>query len=97
MSLTGRTRYRTGWFGWIILQVEETALQAHEGTEGRGTDWLPTGRKWRDAKTEDFTESSVRPLFRDAPMPYPGQRPQTERRPLPDMVPPAPPAPPTGR
>ncbi len=70
INLTGRTRYRVGWFGRLIVQVEYATRQPHAGTEGRGTDWLWTGREWRDARCEDFTRSDVKP-----PMPYPGQRP----------------------
>jgi hypothetical protein len=53
--LTGRTRYRAGWFGRLIIQVEYATREPHEGTEGRGTDWLWTGRCWRDARVEDIS------------------------------------------
>lgn len=53
--LTGRTRYRVGWFGKLVLQVEYATREAHPGTQGRGTDWKWTGRAWRDARCEDFT------------------------------------------
>jgi hypothetical protein len=69
MSLTGRTKYRTGWFGWLILQVE--VIDRRYDDEGEAI--------WRDAKAEDFAPNHVRQIFRDAPMPYPGQRPQTEQ------------------
>lgn len=52
MTLTGRKRYRRGWGGTLVLQVEETFdkttslhgnIETHEVTQ------------WRDAKTEDVT------------------------------------------
>lgn len=67
MSLTGRTRYRTGWFGWLILQVEVIDRRYRDVGEAI----------WRDAKADDFTPPDVRAIFRDAPMPYPGQHPFT--------------------
>ena len=46
--LTGKYRFRTNWFGKIILQVEYSI-----------TDYDPTGSttrtNWRDAKVEDLT------------------------------------------
>lgn len=53
-ALTGRHRHRAGWFGRLILQVEYATMEPHPGTEGRGTDWKPTGREWRDATVEDL-------------------------------------------
>lgn len=75
MSLTGRTRYREGWFGRLILQVEVDVTGSPLVSQ------MEPGRYaiWRDAKAPDFTPDHIRPMFRDAPMPYPGQRPPTER------------------
>lgn len=56
-ALTGRIRYRTGWFGRIIVQVEYATREPHAGTEGRCTDWLWTGRKWRDARCQDMFDA----------------------------------------
>jgi hypothetical protein len=85
MSLTGRTRYRTGWFGWIILQVEEIDRRYRD--EGEAI--------WRDAKAVDFTPADTRAIFRDAPMPYPGQVPVSGYQPIGDCNPNA--RPPTER
>lgn len=80
MSLTGRTRYRTGWFGWVILQVEEerTRIEKVYGVLS-GYDVATPYTAWRDAKPSDFMNQDTQGIFRDAPMPYPGQRPSTER------------------
>ena len=50
--LTGRSRYRLGWFGKLVLQVEYATLQPHDA--GARTDWKWTGRAWRDARCEDL-------------------------------------------
>ena len=46
--LTGKYRFRTNWFGKLILQVEYSI-----------TDYDPTGSttstNWRDAQVEDLT------------------------------------------
>lgn len=46
--LTGKFRFRTNWFGKLILQVEYTYTDfvADSSTERRN---------WRDAKVEDLT------------------------------------------
>lgn len=79
-SLTGRTRYREGWFGRLILQVEETRIRI-EKVYGvlSGYDIRHPYTVWRDARAMDFTRPDVRAIFRDDPIPYPGQRPPTER------------------
>lgn len=63
-DLTGNFRCRLGWFGKLIVQVEHVTLEHYPGTGGRGTDWHPTGREWRDAKVQDlptFMEPGVTP------------------------------------
>lgn len=52
--LTGKTRYRTGWFGRLILQVEEQIGRTDPMT--CETDYFP---RWRDAKAEDLLSSGV--------------------------------------
>lgn len=46
--LTGKFRFRTNWFGKLILQVEYTYIDfvADSSTERRN---------WRDARVEDLT------------------------------------------
>lgn len=51
MKLTGKTRYRSGWRGKLILQVEETSVQLENC--GAYVD-IARVRYWRDAKTEDL-------------------------------------------
>jgi hypothetical protein len=60
-ELTGATRYRTGWFGRLILQVEERYVAYYEGRPGfeRRPDPNPIrnpvhATKWRDASVSDF-------------------------------------------
>jgi hypothetical protein len=62
-NLTGRTRYRVGWFGQLVLQAE--VLDFRYRDEGETI--------WRDARCEDF--NAFGELFAKAPVPYPGQRP----------------------
>lgn len=50
--LTGKTRYRAGLFGKLILQVEESYFDDHP----LGTD---TKRKWRDARIDDLQEQEA--------------------------------------
>lgn len=54
-SLTGQTRYRNGWFGTLVLQVEERAVAYWAGRLQPGVERTPVyENKWRDAKTTDF-------------------------------------------
>lgn len=71
--LTGRTKYRETWFGRLVLQVEVCTTYISPVDE---YDWFDIS--WRDARAEDFTDPTMRGLFRKSPMPYPGQRPVTE-------------------
>lgn len=58
--LTGKTKYRVGWRGRLILQVEEawTTLIDLNGSgyydEGHHT-------RWRDATAADLINGSVKP------------------------------------
>lgn len=45
--LTGRVRYRLGWFGRFVLQVEE------ELSIGAAR-WSGSPVRWRDARPKDF-------------------------------------------
>ena len=67
--LTGRTRYRSGWFGRLILQVE--VLDRRYREDG---DLL-----WVDARAEDFATPHILAIFKPAPMPRPGQKPYIGR------------------
>lgn len=71
--LTGRTKYRCNWFGRLILQVE--VLEVRRDVPGVD---VFAEVEWRDAKVGDFNASPG--LFKVPPMPYPGQKPATERR-----------------
>jgi len=51
VRLTGRTRYRRGWFGRLILQVEETGCLFDP--RGGGS-YSPDYTRWRDAKVDDL-------------------------------------------
>lgn len=51
MGLTGKTRYRAGWGGKLILQVE----YAYDGSSFDDM-WPRTCIDWRDAKMEDLAE-----------------------------------------
>ena len=53
MKLTGETRYRSGWRGKLILQVEETGIQ-YENC-GAYVDSARV-RYWRDAKVDDLSD-----------------------------------------
>lgn len=52
-DLTGRRRYRRGWFGRLILQVEEKTTW-HD----RFGDCF-IGTEWRDARVQDLTTEEV--------------------------------------
>lgn len=53
MRPTGSVRFRRGWFGKLILQVEEAGREPL-WIAGR-IDVLPSVR-WRDARLEDITK-----------------------------------------
>ena len=53
--LTGNTRWRKGWFGKVILQVEETITVDDDVGYGLGTHSSQVLR-WRDAKTDDIVD-----------------------------------------
>jgi len=45
------TRFRSGWRGCLVLQIEET----YNNADGRDPyDMGQTVKRWRDAKTEDL-------------------------------------------
>lgn len=49
-TLTGRRRFRTSFFGRIVLQVE-TTNEYVDPLDGRVSIWA----NWRDARASDFT------------------------------------------
>lgn len=59
--LTGRTRYRVGWFGRLVLQVEQ--IRYWQDDHGH----VPS-KSWRDARAADLLDTSLQPL------PFPGRR-----------------------
>lgn len=52
-ALTGRTRYRRGWFGRLILQVEFSQRYVRDLN---GSGYYDSGliTKWRDARVDDY-------------------------------------------
>lgn len=46
-TLTGKCRYRIGWFGKVILQFEYYHLDAYNGTYREDAD--KADKRWRDA------------------------------------------------
>lgn len=52
-ELTGRRRFRRGWFGRLILQVEEKLTWV----DYWGDRYANKG--WRDARVEDLTTEEV--------------------------------------
>jgi hypothetical protein len=57
MRLTGRTRYRLGWFGKVILQVEEACITAGPGRPQPGRDFVRYS--WRDARLTDVVHADA--------------------------------------
>lgn len=57
--LTGRRRCRAGWFGRLILQVEEERPTGH-AAYGE-THWTGSRASWRDAKVGDLTDDDALP------------------------------------
>lgn len=49
---TGNTGHRIGWFGKIILQIEE------ERETGHDSDNAATALRWRDATAADFVDQN---------------------------------------
>lgn len=65
-DLTGAQRYRRGWFGRLILQVEETYPQ---GNSSKPQPFEPTFticRRWRDASLADLLALETKPKKRRA-------------------------------
>ena len=52
--LTGTTRYRTGFLGVVILQVQESVTVDEDVGYGMGTHSSQYLR-WRDARVQDLT------------------------------------------
>jgi hypothetical protein len=59
MTLTGRTRYRSGWFGRLILQVEFQYRCIPAGARCSLSNWV-TRNEWRDATTSDALAGNIR-------------------------------------
>lgn len=53
-DLTGATRYRDGWFGKLILQVEENYRVGHRGRPRAGGIEFSNLTRWRDAEPRDL-------------------------------------------
>lgn len=53
-NLTGATRYRTGWFGGLILQVEERYQVGLGGRPRLGSATHGWMTRWRDAVANDL-------------------------------------------
>lgn len=74
-DLTGATRYRNGWFGSLVLQVEETYAVGYRGRPRINEPTHCEETRWRDAKATDlrtldwFDGARNRPL----PTPVPGK------------------------
>lgn len=61
MKLTGQTRYRSGWRGKLILQVEYSCHHIKDlNGSGYYDDW--STRHWRDATIQDLSELGRRAL-----------------------------------
>ncbi|RWF44278.1 MAG: hypothetical protein EOS65_02565 [Mesorhizobium sp.] len=50
--ITGQTRYRSGWFGKLILQVEENVSFYRPVSSGNPSRMVET--RWRDARRGDL-------------------------------------------
>lgn len=75
-NLTGVTRYRSGWFGGLVLQVEEKFVAYHEGRLNPTEKQTPVySTKWRDAKVTDIDT-----------LEWHGMRERGELRPPPDPI-----------
>ncbi|NOV15887.1 hypothetical protein E5S70_07275 [Ensifer adhaerens] len=60
MALTGRYRYRLGWFGRLVLQVEQSYRAVDYGKRPQpGVDRTFEARRWRDATIEDIQPLEV--------------------------------------
>jgi hypothetical protein len=75
-EITGETRYRTGWFGKLILQVEEVYHVAIYGRPRFGGIERVQRTKWRDATVRDLRlidwyERSARAKAEGQPPPCP--------------------------
>ncbi|MDL2401265.1 hypothetical protein [Rhizobium mayense] len=67
MRLTGRYRYRIGWRGTLVLQVEEEydVYRSLFSRRQPGNDSVKeTERNWRDARVEDLPLQSPTLGFR---------------------------------
>lgn len=58
MKLTGRTRYRSGWRGKLILQVEYTSYYCHD-LNGSGYYDVGHTMHWRDADVKDLPAATA--------------------------------------
>lgn len=60
--LTGKFRYRAGWRGRLILQVQErvdNSWNAWSPDDIPPPGWQDTRLIWRDAKIEDFASATI--------------------------------------
>ena len=55
---TGRTSFRVGWLGGLILIVEESRRTGQANGQGDG-DYTGNQRRWRDARVADFAPSAL--------------------------------------
>jgi hypothetical protein len=56
-DLTGRTMYRTNFFGKLVLQVEERRVTGYAGRLAPGVERTPiVDTFWRDATNHDLIE-----------------------------------------
>lgn len=74
--ITGETRYRSGWFGKLILQVEEVYDQGYHARPQPGIPTSFTATRWRDARPADlyligWHERAARAKAEGAPPPPP--------------------------
>lgn len=55
---TGKSRYRIGWRGRLILQIE-IAERTGRLNEGCGVEWTGYNMRWRDANAFDLQERTA--------------------------------------
>lgn len=74
-NLTGATRYRSGWRGRLVLQVEQRTIVSYKGRLAPGVEREPVySYHWRDAKVHDL--SVLKWMEASVPLPHLPQPPQ---------------------